>query len=49
MTELGEIETFKNKENKEIKQLLQSFLKKKLRIEIVDERVFVGDLVCFDK
>jgi small nuclear ribonucleoprotein (snRNP)-like protein len=47
VVDVGEIKKFENKE-KSSKEGLKSFLNKKLRIEISDERVFIGNLVCLD-
>eukprot|EP01080_Neovahlkampfia_damariscottae_P004761 gene4761-8343_t len=46
MTNEGEIKIYENKEDP--KQVMKTFLKKKIRIEACDERVFIGDLICFD-
>jgi small nuclear ribonucleoprotein (snRNP)-like protein len=47
VVDVGEIKKFENKE-KSSREALKSFLNKKLRIEISDERVFIGNLVCLD-
>jgi N-alpha-acetyltransferase 38, NatC auxiliary subunit len=43
----GEIKKFENKE-KSSREGLKSFLTKKMRIEISDGRVFIGNLICLD-